>query len=84
MASNAAVDFGSFTQPVVSTSTMEAEVLATTRGTNQLIRIKILLEEFGMANPLEPNLSFEDNKAALIILSTPSRRNLVSNTSKEN
>ena len=74
MAANAAVDFGSFTQPVVAASTMEAEVLATTRGTNQLVHIKTLLEEFGMANPLEPTLSFEDNKAALIILSTPGRR----------
>ena len=74
MAANAAVDFGSFTQPVVAASTMEAEVLATTRGTNQLVHIKTLLEESGMANPLEPTLSFEDNKAALIILSTPGRR----------
>ena len=74
MAANAAVDFGSFTQPVIAASTMEAEVLATTRGTNQLIHIKTLLEEFGMASPLEPTLSFEDNKAARIILSTPGRR----------
>ena len=44
------------------------------RGTQQLIHIKTLLEEFDIASPLEPTLSFEDNKAARIILGTPGRR----------
>ena len=74
MCGGAAVDWGSHTQSVVATSTCEAEVLATVRGTQQLIHIKTLLEEFDIASPLEPTLSFEDNKAARIILGTPGRR----------
>ena len=59
MCGGAAVDWGSHTQSVVATSTCEAEVLATVRGTQQLIHIKTLLEEFDIASPLEPTLSFE-------------------------
>ena len=74
MCGSAAVDWGSHTHSVVATSTCEAEVLATVRGTQQLIHIKTLLDEFDIVSPLEPTLSFEDNKAARIILGTPGRR----------
>ena len=82
MCGGAAVDWGSHTQSVVATSTCEAEVLATVRGTQQLIHIKTLLEEFDIASPLEPTLSFEDNKAARIILGTPGRVRAQNTTSE--
>ena len=75
MYANAAIDGGSYTQPIIATSTMESEVLATCKGTQHLIHIKTILEDLGETGITEePTLSFEDNKSAKIILDTPGRR----------
>ena len=74
MFAHAVIDFGSFTQPVIATSTMESEVMASHRGTKSLIHTKTLLEEMKEVKVNEPTLSLEDNKSAKIIMSIPGRR----------
>ena len=74
MMAHCAVNGGSHTQAVIATSTMESEVLATHRATQQLIHMKTLLEELGVITVMTETPSFEDNKSAKIILETPGRR----------
>ena len=71
---SAAVDWDSHTQSVVAMSTMEAEIFATTKGTQSLMHILTLLPELGELSLLKPIVSFEDNKAAKLCLAVPDRR----------
>ena len=71
---SAAVDWGSHTQSVVAMSTMEAEIFATTKGTQSLMHVRTLLHELGEISLLNPVVSFEDNKAAKLCLAVPDRR----------
>ena len=74
MFAHGVIDFGSHTQSVIATSTMESEVMASHCGTRTLIHTKTLLEELKEVKVNEPTLSLEDNKAAKIIMSIPGRR----------
>ena len=71
---SAAVDWGSHTQSVVAMSTMEAEIFATTKGTQSLMHVRTLLHELGEISLLNPVVSFDDNRAAKLCLAVPDRR----------
>ena len=74
MFAHGVIDFGSHTQSVIATSTMESEVLASHRSTQTLIHTKTLLEELKECKVNEPTLSMEDNKSAKTIMAIPGRR----------
>ena len=70
----AVVDWGSQTQTIVASSTMESELNATHRAVTQLVPIRTLLEELHEIAIELPTVSFEDNKACKLVLNSSRRR----------
>ena len=71
----AVVDWGSLTQKVIATSTMESELIATQKAVTQMVHVRNLLEDLNEIDINLPTVSFEDNKACKIVLNNPRRRN---------
>ena len=68
------MDWGSQTQTIVASSTMESELNATHRAVTQLVPIRTLLEELHEIAIELPTVSFEDNKACKLVLNSSRRR----------
>ena len=68
------MDWGSQTQTIVASSTMESELNATHRVVTQLVPIRTLLEELHEIAIELPTVSFEDNKACKLVLNSSRRR----------
>ena len=70
----AVVDWGSLTQKVIATSTMESELIATQKAVTQMVHVRNLLGDLNEIDINLPTVSFEDNKACKIVLNNPRRR----------
>jgi hypothetical protein len=62
-----AVCFKSSKQPMVAQSSTEAELMALTEGTNQLVHLRLLMRELGMSSNL-PSMVYQDNKSTIQLI----------------
>jgi hypothetical protein len=62
-----AVCFKSSKQPLVAQSSTEAELIALTEGTNQLVHLRLMLRELGLSSNL-PSKVYQDNQSTIQLI----------------